>query len=158
MGGRTISVLGIGLLVSALVVVLGGVLGRGVPVGEGASSDREASNETVPVGTRAEKRWNEIYRGVLTTPQSMIGGFAASDAAVDEFVARARPVAPEVSEAWKTVMRLKSGVWDVQTCARYQRARFVICAHEQAEGCKAQLERELSDCDECATDGACGNR
>jgi hypothetical protein len=120
------------------------------------SGEAEAS-EQVPVGTPAEKRWNETYRRVLTTPQSTIGGFAATDAALDEFMGRAKPVPPEVSDAWKTVMRLKSEAWDVQACVRYQRAQFVICEHERATGCQARLERALSDCNACSTDGGCGS-
>ena len=118
---------------------------------------REAPvSEPVPVSTPVEKRWKKIYRGVLTTPQSMIGGYAATDSAVGDFMDRARPVPPEVSEAWKTVMRLKSEGWDVQACVRYQRAQFVICEHERATGCQERLERELSECEECSNEGACG--
>ena len=119
--------------------------------------ERQAS-EPVPVGTTAENRWNKIYRSVLSTPQSMIGGFAATDAALDEFVGRARPVPPDVSAAWKTVLRLKSEAWDVQACVRYQRAQFVICEHERAKNCKERLERALSECDACSNEGACGGR
>jgi len=39
----------------------------------------------------AEKRWNALYREIARTPQSMIGGFAASDSALDEFLGRTRP-------------------------------------------------------------------
>ena len=114
--------------------------------------------QPVHAGTRVEKRWNEIYRGVLTTPQSMIGGYAATEAALDDFMDRARPVPSEVSEAWKAVMQLKSEAWDVQACERYQRAQFVICEHERATGCQERLKRALSDCAACAADGACGSR
>jgi hypothetical protein len=112
-------------------------------------------SEPVPVSTPVEKRWKKIYRGVLTTPQSMIGGYAATDSAVGDFMDRARPVPPEVSKAWKTVMRLKSEGWDVEACVRYQRAQFVICEHQRAAGCQKRLERALSDCNVCSTDGVC---
>jgi len=38
----------------------------------------------------AEKRWNALYREIARTPQSMIGGFAASDSALDEFLGPTR--------------------------------------------------------------------
>jgi hypothetical protein len=45
----------------------------------------------VPASTGAQKQWKAIYRGVSSTPQSMIGGYAATDAALDDFIGRARP-------------------------------------------------------------------
>jgi hypothetical protein len=139
------------------------------------------SSVTVPVGApvsahvRGEDGWTARYRAILRTPQSAIGAFAASDAALADFLGRARRVPPEVSEAWKTVLRLKSEDWDVRTCVDYQRARSAICEYEQATGndeggdydssadgpsaaCLGWLDREVKDCRTCSTEGACRSR
>ncbi|MGB8222014.1 MAG: hypothetical protein WCF10_05480, partial [Polyangiales bacterium] len=112
--------------IAAAVVLMSGsvALFMTVPVRAPVRGTEATSFEERSPSTLADERWNELYRRVLTTPQSMIGGFEATDAALDAFVGRARRVPPEVSEAWKTVLRLKPEAWDVQRCIDYQRAGF----------------------------------
>jgi hypothetical protein len=69
-----------------------------VPVRSPARGDEARTSLEPSESTLVDERWNELYREILANPQSMIGGFRASDAALDDFIGRARPAPPDVGE------------------------------------------------------------
>jgi hypothetical protein len=83
-----------------------------------------------------------------------------------------KPAPSEIAEARKTVKRLKSGAWDVQTCIEYQRAGYKVCKYDRetgyaddgsydsignrmTRGCDEWLDRVENYCPKCTSPGRC---